>query len=267
MRGISALRLDGVNLSTIAQLCDRWFTHTYRTYDSTISGAGITDYFIGYDLFSLQTRCAMFSYALYNVNYWEEGSVGNLLSFTGDRVPNHLNFKLIEGKENDNGYKEPSLPLGVALELNKLGGCKYWDVTNTDATQNDFNYQDRDFTEVGLMYQWCDGEPLCAVEDDFTTYYETHEMIDRIKDIIEVGIDEVNEDTLPRLIDSLIDEHIEGCYDYYFDDMEFWDEDRLHTIFGGMPFPNAKHPYYGLSITIDKHNREALESITMEDLN
>lgn len=277
MRGISALRLDGVNLSTIAQLCDRWFNHQVRLYDSSYD-CGITDYFVDYTLFSLQTRCAMFSYALYIVDYWEEGSVRNLLSFTNDRVPSHLDFKLIEGKENDNGYKEPSLPLGVALELNKLGGFRYWNVTDTtdesggttvhrDATQNDFDWQDRDFTEVGLMYQWCDGEPLFAVEaDDFTTYYETHDMIDRIRDIIDVGIDEVNEKTLPRLIDSLIDEHIEGCYDHYPNRMEFWDEGRLQSIFGDMPFPNAKHPYYGLSITIDKHNREELERITLEDV-
>ena len=265
MRGISALRLDGVNLSTIAQLCDRWFNHQVRLYDSSYD-CGITDYFVDYTLFSLQTRCAMFSYALCIVDYWEEGSVGNLLSFTNDRVPSHLDFKLIEGKENDNGYKEPSLPLGVALELNKLGGRRYWEVTDTDATQNDFDWQDRDFTEVGLMYQWWDGEPLFAVEDDFTTYYESHDMIDRIKDVIEVGIEEVNEDTLPRLIDSLIDEHIEGCYYHYFDGMKFWDEGRLQSIFGEMPFPNAKHPYYGLSITIDKQNREELERITMEDI-
>lgn len=264
MRGISALRLDGVNLSTIAQLCDRWFNHQVRLYGSSY---GITDYFVDYTLFSLQTRCTMFNYALYNVHYWEEGSVRNLLSFTNDRMPSHLDFKFIEGKiENKYGYRETSLPLGVALELNKLSGWNYWAVTDTDATPCDFNPTDDDLKEVGLMYQWYSGEPLYAVEDDFTTYYETSDMIDRIKDIIEVGIDEVNEDTLPRLIDSLIDEHIEGCYDYYFDDVEFWDEDRLQTIFGDIPFPKAKHPYYGLSITIDKYNREELERVTLQDV-
>jgi hypothetical protein len=259
---VSALKLDGVVLSTIAQLCDRWFNHQVRTYDSTY---GITNYTVKYDLFSLQVRCAMFSYALYNQDRWEEGTIKDTLDFNRN-IPKHLDFKLIEGEENDWGYKETALPLGVALELNKLGGYKYWDVTDKDATPENFNPYDDDFKEIPLLYQWETGEYLNEVDDEFYTCYESSDMIERLQGIIENGVEEVNEDTLPRLIDALIDEHIEASYDYYFDGMVFWGEKELQSIFGDIPFPKAKEPYCGLTITIDKQNRESLESITMEDI-
>ena len=76
----------------------------------------------------------------------------------------------------------------------------------------------------------------------------------------------------PAELSDRIDDHkhniIEWAYEWYFDDITFFDDEKYSTLFDidKVYFKSAQSPSYGIDLELNPSCKKDIDSITLEDL-
>ena len=260
-RPLYVVQLDGNPLSKIHRMVDDWFRYCLPSGD--------------YNLFPLQKRGELFNRMLADTladNVYD--NIDDAITTWGGTHP------IIPSIEHDFGTSRIyyCVPTDFLKELNKLSDD--WvinDLKHTPITYDMLKHDDN--IDIPLLYNYEGIEdyhtdvPLFQLEagNVMYVYEESSHIIERLNDDIQ---DDYWEGELPssEQLSKQIDDHkqmvIDSAYDYYFDDITFFDDEKYSTLFDidKAYFKSAQHPYYGITLGLDPSCEKLIDSITLEDL-
>lgn len=260
-RPIYAVQLDGKPLSKIHRMVDDWFRCCLPSGD--------------YTLFPLQVRGELFNRFLASdlpdYRYDNINQAFRTWGVTHPIIPSETEYAR-------RGYVHDCIPTDFLKELNKLSDD--WVINDSKHTPITYDMlKHDDAIDLPLLYNYEGIEdyhtdvPLFELEAGgvMYVYEESSYIIERLNEDIQ---DNYWEGELPSEgeLEQRIEDHknnvIESVYDYYFDDITFFDDEKYSELFGidKVYFKSAQHPYYGITLELNPDCEHLIDNITLENL-